>query len=139
MPEKSKPSAPNSHAAETKDWVSIMAASNPWLGNGSAPLFTSPGALIGVDMMKASLQSARAVLDASRAVLRLQQDLVINLLRQQMSGRPAATRADTGQAVPEGYLWPMNAAMNAYQDMTISLLKAERDAVSYVAAANKTR
>jgi hypothetical protein len=93
-------------------------------------------ALFNLNAMCASLQAARAILDASRETMRKQQDMAIEAWRAQLDQFTAASSSPPTDQARE-YYNPMSAAAGVFQQMSNAAMQAQRDALRPFADASK--
>ena len=132
MTTTAKQSKQEPESKRVADWASLFSV-NPWLRT-AMPASGAHAALTGLALFQSSLRTSRAIFDNWQSAMRMQQDLALGLLREQL-GAPAAINAETGKPVHETLLWPFAAAESAYEDGWKALLRTEQDLVKYATEA----
>jgi len=113
-------SKPNSFAFEPPTPDALLKA--------GAPPFVSATALLGLNALSAQMRIWRTWCDASRNLMRMQQDAALDLARSQLAGREKSAPEDASALTQA-----MESTSHAYETLGAAWLDAQRSAYEALA------
>ncbi len=126
---KAKPNADEHAEAAFAFGVQPISWPNPWNVFGPFVAHAARSTLTTVEGIDTVLNSWRSLMDASRAMIREQQDTALRAWHAQLATAPGAEQTTPNAGIEANALWPMNSAMKSYEQMSSAFLQAQRDAL----------